>query len=64
MTQAVAAAESAAQDSQAAVTAQQSAQESASASAITAAQAKEMQTLVKQFHLRANGQVHLEGPTV
>lgn len=40
------------------------AQESASASAITAAQAKEMQTLVKQFHLRENGQVHLEGPTV
>ena len=40
------------------------AQESASASAITAAQAKEMQTLVKQFHLRENGQVHLEGPSV
>ena len=40
------------------------AQESASASAITAAQAKEMQTLVKQFHLRENGQVHLEEPSV
>lgn len=40
------------------------AEESASASALTAAQAKEMQTLVKQFHLRENGQVHLEGPTI
>lgn len=39
------------------------AEESASASALTAAQAKEMQKLVKQFHLRENGQVHLEGPT-
>lgn len=39
------------------------AEESASASALTAAQAKEMQKLVKQFHLRENGQVHLDGPT-
>lgn len=38
------------------------AEESASASTLTAAQAKEMQKLVKQFHLRENGQVHLEGP--
>lgn len=38
------------------------AEESASASALTAAQAKEMQKLVKQFHLRENGQVHLDGP--
>ncbi len=40
------------------------AQESAGASAITAAQAKDLQSLVKQFHLREDGQVHLEGPTV
>lgn len=39
------------------------AEESASASALTAAQAKELQKMVKQFHLRENGQVHLEGPT-
>lgn len=39
------------------------AEESASASALTAAQAKEMQTLVKQFYLRENGQVHLDGPS-
>lgn len=39
------------------------AEESASASALTAAQAKEMQKLVKQFHLRENGQVHLDSPT-
>ncbi len=38
------------------------AQESASASALTAAQAKELQTLVKKFYLRENGQVHLDGP--
>lgn len=39
------------------------AEESASASALTAAQAKELQKMVKQFHLRENGQVHLEGST-
>lgn len=38
------------------------AEESASASALTAAQAKELQKMVKQFHLREDGQVHLEGP--
>lgn len=38
------------------------AEESASASALTAAQAKELQRMVKQFHLREDGQVHLEGP--
>lgn len=38
------------------------AQESASASALTASQSKELQTLVKKFYLRENGQVHLEGP--
>ena len=38
------------------------AEESASASALTAAQAKELQKMVKQFHLREDGQIHLEGP--
>ena len=38
------------------------AEESASASTLTAAQAKELQKMVKQFHLREDGQVHLEGP--
>ena len=33
-----------------------------SASALTAAQAKELQKMVKQFHLREDGQIHLEGP--
>lgn len=39
------------------------AEESASASALTAAQAKELQKMVKQFHLREDGQIHLDGPT-
>lgn len=38
------------------------AEESASASALTAAQAKELQKMVKQFHLREDGQIHLDGP--
>lgn len=38
------------------------AEESASASALTAAQAKELQKMVKQFHLREDGQIHLEDP--